>query len=104
MLDSRKSPPRGDSARPSLDWWHRWVMKPQNWWLPLLLVMLTGLGSLLFVGSHTYSDAPPRVDFVTPSGEVKVSEAAIVRGQLVFLNNALMDYGIRNTFEMYKIH
>jgi len=80
------------SLSPS-DWWQRWVMKPQNWWLPLLLVMLTGLGSLLFVGSHTYSDAPPRVDFVTAAGDVEISGDAIVRGQLVFLSNALMDYG-----------
>ncbi len=92
MAHSQTSP-RENAARPAAGWWHHWVMKPQNWWLPLFLVMLTGLGSLLFVGSYTYRDAPPRVDFVTPSGKVAVREAAIVRGQLVFLSNAFMDYG-----------
>ncbi len=92
MMESHKAI-AAEKGNRSNSWWQRWVMKPQNWWLPLLLVMLTGLGSLLFVGSHTYIDAPPRVDFVMENGRVKVEEEAIIRGQLVFLKTALMDYG-----------
>ncbi len=93
MLEPQTASAADSGARPNPGWWQRWVMKPQNWWLPLLLVMLTGLGSLLFVGSHTYIDAPPRVDFVTKNGTVKIEEEAIIRGQLLFLRTALMDYG-----------
>ena len=75
-------------------WWQTWVMKPNNWWLPLLLVVVViGSGSLLFVGSRTYAEAPPMADFVSPTGEVVFTEKAIVRGQVVFLKYALMDYG-----------
>jgi nitric oxide reductase subunit B len=74
-------------------WWNRWVMNRKNWWLPLLIVMSVGIGSLLFVGTRTYQDAPPIPDFASASGEVLVSNASILRGQVVFQKYALMDYG-----------
>ena len=43
-----------------------------------------GLGSLLFVGSHTYSDALRVLIFVTASGDVEISGDAIVRGSWYF--------------------
>ncbi|WP_084535461.1 cbb3-type cytochrome c oxidase subunit I [Microbulbifer donghaiensis] len=68
-------------------------MKPANWWLPLLIVVLIGLGSLLFVGSRTYSDAPPMVDFINRSGEKIFSREQIEHGQVAFLKYGLMDFG-----------
>lgn len=68
-------------------------MKPENWWLPILIVMFIGGGSLLFVGSRTYVDAPPRVDFVTSDNTTVISKESIIHGQVLFLKYALMDYG-----------
>ncbi len=80
-----------DSAFVNL--WNRLVMDRRNWWLPLLVVLAIGLGSMLFVGTRTYQDAPPIPEFVAESGETVVSAAAITRGQIVFLKYGLMNYG-----------
>ena len=74
-------------------WWDRLVMHRRSWWLPLLLVMCVGVGSMIFVGLRTYRDAPPVPDFVAAGGERVLSREAIVRGQIVFQKYALMDYG-----------
>ncbi len=74
-------------------WWNHWVMKRSNWWAPLLVVMVIGIGSMLFVGTRTYQDAPPIPDFTAPDGRVLVSRDSILRGQAVFQKYALMDYG-----------
>jgi nitric oxide reductase subunit B len=74
-------------------WWNRWVMNRRNWWLPLALVLAVGVGSMLFVGTRTYLDAPPIPDFVSASGDLVVDAAAIIRGQKVFLRYGLMNYG-----------
>lgn len=74
-------------------WWTRLVMRRGGWWLPLLLVMGIGVGSMLFVGSRTYQDAPPIPDFVAADGAVILPHEAITRGQIVFQKYALMDYG-----------
>ena len=73
--------------------WSRLVMDRRNWWLPLLVVLTIGLGSMIFVGTRTYQDAPPIPDFVAESGETVVSAAAITRGQIVFLKYGLMNHG-----------
>jgi nitric oxide reductase subunit B len=74
-------------------WWDRLVMHRRMWWLPLLVVLAIGAGSMLFVGSRTYRDAPPVPDFVTEDGVPILTHEAIVRGQIVFQKYALMDYG-----------
>lgn len=68
-------------------------MKRSNWWLPLLLVMCIGATSLAFVGTQTYAEAPPIPDFVTPDGETLIESGDITRGQVVFLQKALMQFG-----------
>lgn len=73
--------------------WQRYVMKPANWWIPLVLVLFVGIGSVVFVGTRTYTDAPPRPDFVSAQGKIVFSEQQIIRGQVLFLKHALMDYG-----------
>lgn len=73
--------------------WSNWVMNRRNWWLPLTLVMGMGIGSMFFVGTRTYQDAPPIPDFVDAAGTSIVSAAAISRGQAVFLKYGLMNHG-----------
>jgi len=75
------------------NFWNRMVMDRRNWWLPLTVVLVVGMGSMIFVGTRTYQDAPPIPDFVSESGETLVSAAAITRGQIVFLKYGLMNYG-----------
>ncbi|MCF6340480.1 MAG: cbb3-type cytochrome c oxidase subunit I [Sulfurimonas sp.] len=74
--------------------WEQWVMRPSKWWITMiLLVFVIGGGSMIYVGMHTYSDAPPRVDFVNSNGEVIVSKEQIIQGQLHFLRYGLMNFG-----------
>ncbi len=73
--------------------WGRLVINRRNWWLPLTVVLAVGLGSMIYVGTRTYQDAPPIPDFVTESGETVVAAAAVTRGQIVFLKYGLMNHG-----------
>ena len=75
------------------NFWNRLVMDRRNWWLPLSAVLFIGLGSMIYVGTRTYQDAPPIPDFVAESGETLLPAAAITRGQIVFLKYGLMNYG-----------
>jgi nitric oxide reductase subunit B len=82
-----------ESGNGPINWWSRFVVNRRNWWLPLTIVGVIGLGSMLFVGARTYQDAPPMPDFVAKDGSVVVSAKAVVRGQVAFQRYALMDYG-----------
>ena len=68
-------------------------MQKNNWWKYLLVVLVTGAAGVLFMGIKTYTDAPPKPDYVTSSGEEVFTRASAERGQLVFQKYALMDYG-----------
>lgn len=70
-----------------------YLMKPTNWWVPLLIILVISLAGVMMIGVQTYRDAPPVSDFVSPEGEVIVSKDDIVNGQKVFHRYALMDYG-----------
>jgi len=73
--------------------WNRFVMDRRRWWLPLAAVLAIGIGSMLYMGSRTYLDAPPIPDFVDAHGTVVVAAAAVTRGQAVFLKHGLMNHG-----------
>jgi nitric oxide reductase subunit B len=73
--------------------WNRFVMSRRGWWLPLLVVLAIGVGSMLYMGTRTYLDAPPIADFVDERGATVVAADAITRGQAVFLKYGLMNYG-----------
>jgi len=68
-------------------------MKSTNWWKYLLAVLVVGASGVIFMGYSTYKDAPPKPDYISPSGEKIVQRAAVERGQLVFQKYALMEYG-----------
>ena len=68
-------------------------MKSTNWWKYLLAVLVVGASGVIFMGFSTYKDAPPKPDYISPSGVEIVQRAAVERGQLVFQKYALMEYG-----------
>lgn len=88
MIDSITNAPKALGK-----FWNHYVMKRESWWIPLLIVMLIGVSSMLFVGTKTYTKAPPIPDFVTQSGEMMFTSADVTKGQTVFLQKALMEYG-----------
>ena len=68
-------------------------MKSTNWWKYLLAVLVVGASGVIFMGFSTYKDAPPKPDYISPSGVEIVQKSAVERGQLIFQRYALMEYG-----------
>lgn len=65
----------------------------RKWWLPIAIVLISGLAGVVFMGIRTYQDAPPIPDFVDSGGRVVASKDSVLEGQLVFQKYALMNYG-----------
>ncbi len=70
-----------------------YLLSPNNWWLPLLLVLVVSLAGVSLIGVQTYRDAPPMPRFVSPSGTTVIDRNDILDGQDFFHQYALMDYG-----------
>lgn len=68
-------------------------MNTTNWWKYLLAVLVVGASGVIFMGFSTYKYAPPKPDYISPSGEEVVLRDSVERGQLVFQKYALMEYG-----------
>jgi len=65
----------------------------RKWWLPIAIVLISGLAGVVFMGIRTYQDAPPIPDFIDANGGMVASQNSILEGQLVFQKYALMNYG-----------
>lgn len=65
------------------------------WWKhTVILILVVGLGVLIWLTTRSYSYAPPIPETVTgPSGEVVFTRDDVVAGQQVFLKYGLMDNG-----------
>src|SRR5690606_5482847 len=70
-----------------------YLLKPKNWWLPLLIIFVISVTGVFMMGLHTYTEAPPIPSFVTASGKTIYSKEDIQNGQIVFQKYALMEYG-----------
>lgn len=70
-----------------------YLLTPKNWWLPLLVIFTISFTGVFMMGLHTYTEAPPIPDFVSPQGEVVYSKSDVQQGQVVFQKYALMEYG-----------
>lgn len=70
-----------------------YFINPQNWWAPLLFIVVISIIGVGLIGYQTYNDAPPMSGFKSLSGEIVVSRASIIKGQEVFHKYALMEYG-----------
>src|SRR5690606_10751595 len=65
----------------------------KTWWAHFLIVAAICLSGLIYLGTETYTGAPPLVDYVSPTGEVVISRELIKKGQEVFHLRGLMNYG-----------
>ncbi|MCC6979115.1 MAG: cbb3-type cytochrome c oxidase subunit I [Candidatus Melainabacteria bacterium] len=64
-----------------------------KWWLPIAVVLISGLAGVVFMGIRTYQDAPPIPSFSDRAGRILISSDSILEGQVVFQKYALMNYG-----------
>ncbi|MCW8916529.1 MAG: cbb3-type cytochrome c oxidase subunit I [Magnetovibrio sp.] len=58
-----------------------------------LIVTVISVAGLLYLGSATYSGAPPLTDFRAANNEIVIPREQIVRGEEVFHLRGLMSYG-----------
>lgn len=70
-----------------------YLLNPKNWWLPLLIIFAVSITGVFMIGLHTYTEAPPIPNFITPDKQVVYSKEDIQNGQMVFQKYALMEYG-----------
>lgn len=70
-----------------------YLLNPKNWWLPLLIIFTVSICGVTMIGIHTYTEAPPIPNYVTQEGEIIFSEEDVLKGQAVFQEYALMEYG-----------
>jgi nitric oxide reductase subunit B len=70
-----------------------YLLNPKNWWLPLLVIFIISIAGVSMIAIHTYTEAPPIPDFVSPKNETVFSKEDILKGQAVFQKYALMEYG-----------
>jgi nitric oxide reductase subunit B len=70
-----------------------YILNPKNWWLPLLIIFIVSICGVTMIGIHTYTEAPPIPNYVTEKGKVIISKEDILKGQAVFQEYALMEYG-----------
>lgn len=64
-----------------------------TWWVHFLIVATICIAGLLYLGTETYTGAPPLTDFKNSAGEVVISKEEIKHGQEVFHLRGLMGYG-----------
>lgn len=70
-----------------------YLFNPRNWWLPLLIIFAVSMAGVTMIGIHTYTEAPPIPTYISPKGEKLFSKNDILKGQQVFQQYALMEYG-----------
>ena len=77
-----------------MDGERRALLVSRGWVQATILVVLFGFFVLGLLAYRTYQAKPPIPErAVAPSGEVVYTERDVERGQEVFLNNGLMEYG-----------
>ncbi len=64
-----------------------------TWWVHFLIVAAICGAGLIYLGTQTYSGAPPLEDFKSSTGETVISRQQIKHGQEVFHLRGLMGYG-----------
>lgn len=70
-----------------------YLLNPKNWWLPLLIIFSVSIAGVTMIGVHTYTEAPPIPNYISPKQETIFSREDILNGQALFQQYALMEYG-----------
>ncbi len=70
-----------------------YFMNTKNWWGPLTFILIISLLGVGMIGFQTYIDAPPMIGFKDQSGNKVFDQKTIEKGQEVFHQYALMEYG-----------
>jgi nitric oxide reductase subunit B len=70
-----------------------YLMNTKNWWGPLTFIAIISLLGVGMIGFQTYNDAPPTANFISEDGKPLITEQTIQKGQIVFHQYALMEYG-----------
>lgn len=69
------------------------LLNKKYWFVHFWAVSLISIAGLLYLGTITYTGAPPLADFKNANGDTVVSRESIVRGQSLFHARGLMHYG-----------
>lgn len=70
-----------------------YIMNTKNWRGPLIFILIISILGVGMIGYQTYVDAPPMAGFKNQNGQIVMDQKTIERGQEVFHNYALMEYG-----------
>lgn len=70
-----------------------YLMNPRNWWGPLLLIFIISIAGVTMIGRQTYTEAPPVTSFTDETGALVFSKDEVEKGQDLFHQYALMEYG-----------
>jgi nitric oxide reductase subunit B len=68
-------------------------MTRRFWWAGIAGLATLGAVGFAYIGVETYRTAPPLPSFVDAAGHPVISRASILKGQQLFQQHALMDYG-----------
>ncbi len=69
------------------------LLNKKFWIAHFLIVTIISVAGLLYLGSATYSGAPPLTDFRSADNEIVISRDQIMAGEEVFHLRGLMSYG-----------
>src|SRR3990172_584148 len=69
------------------------LLDKKTWWVHFAIVSGISIVGLIFLGTWTYTSAPPIVDYVSASGETVIPASSITRGKEVFHLKGLMSWG-----------
>ena len=70
-----------------------WLLNKKNWFTHFLIVSVISIAGLVFLGTETYSGAPPLVNLFRPPVKQCFPQEQIKRGKEVFHLRGLMGYG-----------
>jgi len=69
------------------------LINKQHWITLFMIVASIGIAGLVYLGTVTYTGAPPQVDFTSDTVESPISAELIKRGERAFHLRGLMSYG-----------
>jgi nitric oxide reductase subunit B len=69
------------------------LLSKKYWFAHFWVVSIISIAGLLYMGSETYTGAPPVPDFKSVNGETVITAEEIKAGQILFHTRGLMNYG-----------